>query len=387
MAQALQERIKQGRENAQGRRSSIITAENIPLWRPKDGEHIIDIIPYFAGPNDKDKPEGKATYTFEYLVHKGVGPSNAWYLCLLEMYNKPCPICEHRMKLREQGADDEIWKALFPKKMNMYNIICYDRGEEEKGIQIWDVPWFYSEKHILSISKKRGRGKKSMKSLPLVNFADPENGKSISFVIEPAQSRNDYPTYTGFAFEDRDYEIEEETIESTYVLDSDELIHIPKFDEVKKAYWGSREESDQEVEKLSRRSRHSSKPEPENNEPDINIMIEELEDCADIDELNDFSDEYGFDLDEFDMENDRRSNRNKVRRTLRKMIHEMHEPEEDEESEEEEVQEYAWGDIKKMSKVKLKRLIKSEELDIDPDEAEDLEDLQEMVADELDIAF
>jgi len=38
-----------------------------------------------------------------------------------------------------------------------------------------------------------------------------------------------------------------------------------------------------------------------------------------------------------------------------------------------------------MSKKELKKLIKEKDLDVDPKEADDLEELQEMVIDELDL--
>jgi len=387
MGEELEKRIEKGIQNAQGRQNSIIIAENVPLWRPKDGEHIIDIIPYFAGPNDKDRSEGKPTHTFEYLVHKNVGPSNAWFLCLSEMYNKPCPICEHRLKLREQGADDETWKSLFPKKMNMYNIICYDKGEEEKGIQVWDVPWFYSEKNILSISKKRGRGEKRT-----VNFSHPINGKSISFIIEPPVSKNDYATYTGFAFEDRDYEIDEETIESTFTLDSDEFIFIPNYEDLSKIYWGSKKEEDSsdrspKHQQRSRRKESLDNSEEEEETYDTDELMEQLEECEDLDDLQEFIDEHDIDVD-ITTKSKFPKTKSEIKKAILSMDEEDEEEEEEpEEDDEEEESEYSWGQIKKMKSKELLKLIEDEELDIDLDDYDSLSEKREAVADELDIAY
>lgn len=388
----LESRVKKGRQNAEGRRFSIINVEDVQLWNPKDGEHIIDILPYIAGKNDKDVREGRPTYTFEYLVHNRVGAASVSILCLAEMFNQPCPICEHRLQLREKGAEDEVWKALFPKKRNLYNIICYDRGEEEKGVQVWDVPYFYSEKNILSISKKRGR--KGIEG-KLTNFSHPDTGKSISFVIEPAQSKNDYPTYTGFSFEERDYKIDDESLESCHTLD--EIVHIPTYEEVESMYWGSRDRRDGDEEEDSGRSRRSKRSRPsrrtreeepeEDDVPNASVedLMDELEDLEDIDELEEFAETYNLDIDIT-----KKSKPRIIKRILQKMIMDLEEPEEEEEEpeeEEEEERDFSWGDIKKMSKLKLKSLIKDEELDIDPDDAEDLDDLREMVAEELDIPF
>lgn len=297
----LKERVKQSKRNSEGKRNSIVKDQNIPVWRPKEGDHIVDIIPYIAGPNDKDISEGEPTYTFEYLVHRNVGPNNLMFLCLQEMYNKPCPICEHRMQLIEAGSDDTVWKPLFARKRNLYNIICYDRGEEEKGIQVWDEAYFYSEKNIMAISKKRGRGGKIGK---LQNFSDVDKGKSVSFQIEPAVSKNDFKTYTGFTFEERDYTIEDELLENTFCLD--EIVLIPEYEDISEIYWGSKspdEEEEEEEEPSSRSKRgrlHSKKDDDqegnEEDSPDTDALMEALQECEDLDDLQDFVDdnEIGF---------------------------------------------------------------------------------------------
>ncbi|GAH12103.1 unnamed protein product, partial [marine sediment metagenome] len=130
---------------------------DIPIWRPKDGSHIVDVIPYDAGEYDPLVDAGDPTYTYEYWVHTNVGANNSMFLCPTEMFNDPCPICEHRQKLKEDGADDEVWSKLFPKRRNLYNIVCYDRGESDKGIQVWDVSFHYFEKLVMAISKKQDR--------------------------------------------------------------------------------------------------------------------------------------------------------------------------------------------------------------------------------------
>lgn len=394
----LKERVEKGRRNATGKQNSIIKVDNIPLWRPKDGEHIVDILPYLAGSNDKDTTKGHPTYTFEYLVHRNVGPSNTMILCLTEMYDKPCPICEHRQKIREDGADDEVWKALFPKRRNLYNIVCFDRGEEEKGVQVWDEASFYSEKNIMAISKKRGRGGKSGK---LVNFSDVDNGKSISFTVEPPISKDDYRSYVGFTFEDREYAIDDDHLESCHCLD--QLIHIPEYEEIADLYWGSKNRDDDD----SKKSKRKSKSSDDEDESSVDDLMEQLEDCEDLDDLEAFIDENDIDYkigrktkfkkakreleamvleqfgDEDDDEDDEEEEEKPRKKKSKKKAKD--EDEDDEDDEEEEDDDITWNDIKKMKKKALKTLIKENDLDVDVEDADDLDDLKQMVAEEMGI--
>ena len=343
----LKERVEKGRRNATGKQNSIIKIDNIPLWRPKDGEHIVDILPYLAGTNDKDTPKGSPTYTFEYLVHRNVGPGNTMVLCLTEMYDKPCPICEHRQKLREDGAEDDIWKPLFPKRRNLYNVICYDRGEEEKGVQIWDEASFYSEKNIMAISKKRGRGGKSGK---LINFSDVDSGKSISFTIEPPVSKDDYRSYVGFTFEDREYAIEDDHLEGCHCLD--ELIHIPEYEEIADIYWGSKNRDGDNSKKSRKKSKSSDA------DSDVDDLMSQLEDCEDLDDLESFIDENGIDY-----EIGKKTRFIKAKRELESIVLEQSgDSDEDDEDEEEE---------KPKKKLKEKTKKAKDEDDDDDDDDDD----------------
>ena len=358
----LQDRIKTGQERSKGRvRSIIASGKDVPMYRPKDGSHILDVIPYDAGPNDPLVNEGDPTYTFEYWAHVRVGPSEIMMLCLAEMYNKPCPICEHRQKLREDGADDEVWKKLFPKRRNLYNIVSYDRGEEEKGVQVYDVSYHYFEKALMAISKKPGRGGKKERT---INFADPDDGKSITYTIEPAKSKNDYPDFVGHTFDDRDYEITKKILRNAFVLD--EVIHIPTYDELDKAYWGDEDKRSRGKKKKGKKGKGS--------DDKLQDLMEEVGDLEDMDDLEDFIDDNDLDIkikkrDEVDDVKD------KIEEALREEHGDKGESSDD----------YDEDDIRDMSKKELKKLIKDEDLDVDPDDADDVEELQDMIIEELDI--
>ena len=389
----LEERIKKSQEQSQGKSKSILRKDkDIPTWRPKDGAHIIDVIPYTAGKLDPTVDAGDPTYTYEYWAHVRVGPNDGIYLCPTEMFNKPCPICEHRQKLRE--ADDEAWKGLFPKRRNLYNIICYDRGEENKGVQVWDVSYHYFEKYVLAISRKPSRKGKRERT---VNFVDVDNGKSINFTIEPAKSKNDYPDFVGHSFDDRDYKIDDEMLDGAFILD--ESVHIASYEEIEQAYWG-----EEGAKKKKKKVTKGSKKKVEIEKDELGELLEELEELEDMDELKEFMRDH-----EIEIKIKKKDDEDTVKEKIEEALKEASEDEdidgdddddddddddedvdedvddEDDDEDADDEPEYTVKQIRKMKKVQLKKLIKSEELDIDIEDAEDLEELQDMVIEELDL--
>jgi len=222
---------------------------------------------------------------------------------------------------------------------------------------------------------RKGRGGKSKTG---TNFLDPKNGKSVVFEIEPAKSKDDFPKYEGVAFEERDYEIEDDILDQAVALD--QIVKVLSYDEISELYFGGKVEPKSE----RRKSKGSDEDEDEDEELSTDELMEQLEECEDLDDLDEFIDE-----NDFDVEITQKSRFPKVKRQLKKLIIEMEmdEDEENEDDEEEEEQDYTWGRIKKMTKRKLKIVIDEEDLDVDPDEAEDTDELREMVADELDIKY
>ena len=96
----LQNRVKLGQDRSQGKRKGILKDDiSTNNWYPKDGTHIVDVIPYTAGKYETIVNKGDPTYTFECWVHTRVGTNKIMLLCMAEMYGGPCPICEERQKL------------------------------------------------------------------------------------------------------------------------------------------------------------------------------------------------------------------------------------------------------------------------------------------------
>jgi len=380
---ALQKRIKKGQQRAAFGKS-VINKSNVQRWNPGAGEHIIDILPYLAGKNDPMCSEGEETYTFQFDVHRQIGPGNAMVVCPAATYGKPCPICEDRQRLIDKGADDKVWKKLKTSTRNLYNIICYDRGEEEKGVQIWDVPFFYSEKHLLAIASKATRGG----GTKFINFPHPKDGKNVTFKLVPAQSRNDYPSYEGFSFDDRDYKISKDLLEQVETLD--ELVHLPTYEEISELYYGESGSrgSDDEDESEEENEEEESEEKESGDEDSLDDIMEELDECEDIDDLKTFVDDYDINI-KIRSKDKFKKKKKEVESLVHKKYGKKSSKKNKKEKDEKEMA-VTKKQIKKMDFDELSDLIDDEDLDVDIDDYDEddddsVDDLRDAIIDEMDL--
>lgn len=267
-------------KDGSGKFKSIFIKEaigNVPFWKASEEEHFINIIPFFAGKNNPNVKEGKLTHTLDIQVHRKVGVNEDSYICLARTFGKKCPICEEQAELRKQDDYDEKYvKTLNPTRRVIYNVEVLDSDKEQrKGIQLFEVSHWLFEKELVELAKKpKGGG--------FILFSDPDEGKTVFF-----RKKGNGPTnteYKAFRFEDRTEPVSDEILDAALVLD--EIIHIPTYDEVKNAFYGTDTETpeDEVVERRveaeeSGRRREKPKFKCPGNRPEDFGELEECEEC------------------------------------------------------------------------------------------------------------
>lgn len=228
-----------------------IEIKDISFWRPKVGIHVFDIVPTFAGANwpldnhGVKLPEGEPIYVLDILVHQNVGPNDAQFVCLSRNFGQPCPICEHQMELKKAvDYDADLVKSLYPKRRNIYNIVSFSSAEEEdKGVQIFECAQFFMEAKLTPLAF-------DARTKALIPYAHYEKGKTIQFEIKKknyniGERQIAGSDYVGHKLLDRDYQLDDVDMDDAYILD--DLIYIPTYEEVFKAYWaGIKELPDQQ---------------------------------------------------------------------------------------------------------------------------------------------
>lgn len=117
---------------------------DVKVYKPRDGKNLVRILP-------RSEPEGVENKHFgmDVFIHRNIGPDNASYLCLLKHKGEPCPCCDLRRDLMEQG-DPEIAKTVGWKKSVAYWVI--DRNSEDDGVQL--LLWGYTYDEELSVASE-----------------------------------------------------------------------------------------------------------------------------------------------------------------------------------------------------------------------------------------
>lgn len=239
--QAMLDRMNTSKKTSEGGGLGFFRGDlqNVQFWRCDEGPHELDIIPYFAGPNDPATQEGGFTYVLEVFEHRDVGGIEGQsFICMMKTYGKPCPICQHRQTLIQEGADDDLIKALrtsrYPR--SIYNVVVYDTEQTQaKGVQIFHTSHYLMEQYLIKLAES-SRREIEAGAPPFKFFADPEEGYSIKF---ERTGKGVNTRYMAHSLLSRNYQIVQQTLDLALPLDT--LIYIPEFDEVYAAYWGTDE--------------------------------------------------------------------------------------------------------------------------------------------------
>lgn len=200
----------------------------IPQWKCKEGDHIIDILPWISNDNyPVPEKRNRPVYNLDVWVHRKVGPNENDYLCLARNFGKACPICDDLTEIKKtRNYDEKYVKDMSPKRRVAYVIQVYDSAkEEEAGPYWWEAAHFSTEMNIIAIANSRRTG-------GMLQFMDPDSGKSIEFSREGSGMAN--TRYIGYRFADRDYKIGDDILDM--VPNLEDYIDIPEYEELQEVY-------------------------------------------------------------------------------------------------------------------------------------------------------
>ncbi len=219
-----------------GRYPTVFNKAEIPdgvsFFSCKEGQHIVDILPWEAGPDmplDEDggapvTAEGDFDYVLDLFVHQNVGKMNLPFVCPYENFGLPCPICEY---IKANRLPKPEWSKVRPKRRSIY--LIWDRStpeNEKKGIQIFDSAHFFMEEKLEEIAKlPRGGG--------YITFSHPDEGMSVCWTRKGSGQEN--TQYLGHKFIDREAPIPDRILDQAFALD--QVINMkPTYEEIEKAF-------------------------------------------------------------------------------------------------------------------------------------------------------
>lgn len=215
-----------------GRKLAYRMPKDIKVYKVKEGENRIDIIPYvIKNPNNpavlfNGFKVGDLDYYQQLEVHRRIGTSYNDYLCAKRMFGQRCAICDAQKQAYDAG-DAETGKSLYPQTRVVYNII--DLNDPDSGIQLFEISYAWFEKQLRELAAM-----KSKKGQPII-FGDWEIGKTIVFYGSKGQyGKGDYFEPKNYSFEEREKPYTEEIVKRAHPLD--EYFVMPDYDVVEADY-------------------------------------------------------------------------------------------------------------------------------------------------------
>ena len=206
--------------------------------------HDLNILPWRIG--TKNHPEvyaknaevGDFDYVLDLMVHTRIGPGNGDYICPKKNFNKPCPICERADELWKNEATKKDAKKLFARRKCVYCVQELNENFHAKS----DDPMIFEVSHPCFSQELQSRATSCLRGKGVVNFADPDEGKVVSFSVNEG-SMGDGKTFKkagNFEFNERVEEISDETLEKCPSLDT--MMVLKSYDQLKAALYGDPED-------------------------------------------------------------------------------------------------------------------------------------------------
>ena len=206
--------------------------------------HDLNILPWRIG--TKNHPEvyaknaevGDFDYVLDLMVHTRIGPGNGDYICPKKNFNKPCPICERADELWKNEATKKEAKKLFARRKCVYCVQELNENFKAKS----DDPMIFEVSHPCFSQELQSRATSCLRGKGVVNFADPDEGKVVSFSVNEG-SMGDGKTFKkagNFEFNERVEEISDETLEKCPSLDT--MMVLKSYDQLKAALYGDPED-------------------------------------------------------------------------------------------------------------------------------------------------
>ncbi len=227
------------------------TIEGARMFYPKNGEHIVRILPWHG---QNHFAMGTPLTPPAIWEHRFVGVHNSNYLCLSHMLRKRCPICEEARAL--QAREPEKAKKIAAKS-RLYFYVLDRRSANANEPQVWNV-WDRLHRSIL-LQTKSSRG-------DVINPADPNEGYDMVFL--KTSTGPQMADYDGFRFDQQpcpifdDSEAQQKLLEWLMDHPLPSLLHYKTAEYLDEIMTGTSPEHDE----LDDRAETAPEPEPEQEE-------------------------------------------------------------------------------------------------------------------------
>jgi len=208
-----------------------IEATGLSIYKPipdKDKPNKVAFLLYFPG--DKDPIQGKLpenereyTHILDFWDHNI--PNVGRYVCLLNTYGKPCPVCEWLKANRtgDKEKDSKNWNMYKPTRRGVYAV--WDLADKNAGPKVWYSPFNFIEIKVQGQAKDPETGE-------TIYYTDPDEGANCFFTfIDKGNFQYDFDN---FQLKARKDPIPDSILEKVPSLD--QFLIVPTYDEVRQAF-------------------------------------------------------------------------------------------------------------------------------------------------------
>ena len=235
-------------EHSTGGRQTLKLPDGIRFFNPnRVGQaYPIDVVPYELTDASKKFVKnyakvGEWYYERTYFQHEHIGVSNERYVCPAATFGKKCPICDHIRTLRASPNKEALKLAdsLKPKERQLF--LIYDREDERRGLQLWEVSFHLFGK---SLQKKIANKAGTPQHKAYLNFFHPFEGLTVRMIPGEKPMPGGRPI-TEFDVDDmvkREHPIPDNIIDHGYNLD--DFVREVSFDDLKRAFFGDVSDDD-----------------------------------------------------------------------------------------------------------------------------------------------
>jgi len=186
---------------------------------------------------------GEYVYNLEVIVHRNVGVSGKRIICLKEMFNKKCPVCEEMNTMKNEG-NVEGAESLKTTRRVFYLVI--DFKNLEKGLQVIEQSHYTFEKPLITSARGSSDTPGEIIEFPI----DPEDGSGnmVRFeMFEKSGGGFSFLEPGGIQFKEIKEELSKDIFKDIFSLD--ECLVIPSEEEVKALLYGNDIEEEEELSK------------------------------------------------------------------------------------------------------------------------------------------
>jgi len=244
-----------------GEFSTLRIPEGMGFFKPKVGTYLMDIVPFIAGEGNSCADKGELHFEKTFWTHPRLGADEKPYVCPAKTGGGKCPVCAEAAAMgKDPDADDKVRKSLIPKQRQLFMV--YVHKEDDKKVQLWEVSYHNFGKLLDS----RIRNSDEDDGWDMFYFPEASEGLTLKVSFEEETSPfGVFLDVKSIDFKNRKEDLFD-TIEDPKVC-LDELIKVPKFDELHKIFWQETEDEDDD-EKPKKKSTSKKKAQVEDDDED-----------------------------------------------------------------------------------------------------------------------